>query len=90
MYTDSYSKAQKWWKWLKLRKVKWLTFDFEKSDFDRLLYPNVIWILKKWMWIHAWKVEITQGGNYGKKSKCSFWSKFDFDLNDEMIILPFD
>ena len=42
------------------------------------------------MWIHAWKVEITQGGNYGKKSKCSFWSKFDFDLNDEMIILPFD
>ena len=32
---DSYSKAQKLWKWLKLLKVKMLTFDFEKSNFNR-------------------------------------------------------
>ena len=35
------------------------------------LYSNVIWILEKWMRIHARVVGISQDGQNGKKSK--YW-----------------
>ena len=47
-----------------------LTFDFRKPNFDRP-YIHVIWILEKWMQIHAREVGINQDGQNGKKSK--YW-----------------
>ena len=69
MNMDSYHKlkingndqsCEKWKCWLLTLKVKlWST-----------LYSNMIWILEKWMQIHAWEVEISQDRENSKKSKC--------------------
>ena len=49
------------------KKIKMLTFDFKKSNFDHLLYLNVILISEKWIRIHTWEVKISQRRQNGKK-----------------------
>ena len=66
-----------------------LTFDFEtfwllKVKLWLALYSNVICILERWIQIHAREVKISRDRQDGKMSK------FDFDLNGQMTILPLD
>ena len=46
------------------------------------------------MWINAQVIEITQDEQNGKKSKCQLFyfkkSKFDFDSNGQMTMLPLE
>ena len=74
----------------KLWKVKILTFWLWKVKLWSALNSNVVWILEKWMRIHARNVEISQDEQNSKKSKCwLFYLKkwnFEFDLN---VKLPY-
>ena len=75
---------------IKVEKVKGLTFDFESQTLTGFIFECNLNFRK--MNVDSWlrRSTLVNEENMVKSQNVDFWLKFDFNLNGEMTILPFD
>ena len=70
-----------------------LTFDFEKSNFDRLYIQMWFGFRKNECGFMLERPKLAKTDKMVKSQNVDFWlqkSKFDFDKNSQMTLLPID